>query len=123
VAKRVLIIDDDELICAMLTTALTDAGYEAVTAGDALEGLEAAAKKVTAPDLILLDMQMPGGGVNTFIKLSRDPATSRIPVFFTTALPSHEVLPLLPASLQCSGYFQKPFVMTALLEQVKKILS
>ena len=57
-ARTVLIIDDDEGIRRAVADVLTDEGYEAVAAADGGEGLKAIQKAV--PDLVLLDIAMPG---------------------------------------------------------------
>jgi CheY-like chemotaxis protein len=121
VSKRVLIIDDDQTICALLEDTLSASGYETVVTHDAMKGLEAALGE-NKPDLILLDMQMPGGGANVFIQLGQDARTKDIPVFFTTALPEHEVLGQIPKTPQCKGYFAKPFNFTAMLPAIGKTL-
>jgi len=118
-AKKVLIIDDDLTICALLEDTLSAAGYDAVVTHDAMKGIEAALGE-GKPDLILLDMQMPGGGATVFIQLGQDPKTKDIPVFFTTALPEHEVLGQIPNTAQCKGYFPKPFNFSVMLPAIEK---
>ena len=121
-ARKILVIDDDQTICALLEDTLQAAGYETLITHDAVKGIEAALGEAP-PDLILLDMQMPGGGATVFIQLGQDSRTKGIPVFFTTALPEHEVKNQTPASPQYKGYFPKPFNFGAMLPAIEKILS
>jgi hypothetical protein len=55
---RILIIDDDPEIVSYLTDIFQDAGYETLSAGNGVEGIEVA--QTRKPDLITLDMDMPG---------------------------------------------------------------
>ncbi|MBI3553798.1 MAG: response regulator [Elusimicrobia bacterium] len=120
--KRILVIDDDQTICSLLDDTLTAAGYETIITHDALKGIEAAMGE-KPPALILLDMQMPGGGATVFIQLGLDARTKGIPVFFTTALSESEVRGQIPNSPQCKGYFPKPFNFSAMLPAIEKVLS
>ena len=56
---RLLVVDDDVELCESMADALTDAGYDAVTAGDGLGALLAVARTARAPRLIMLDLMMP----------------------------------------------------------------
>lgn len=119
-AKKILVVDDDQTICALLEDTLTSFGYEVVITNDAIKGMEAALGQ--APDLILLDMQMPGGGPTVYIQLGQDASTKNIPIFFTTALSEDEVHQMIPSSPQCKGYFPKPFNFPAMLPAIEKVL-
>lgn len=82
---KVLCIDDEPIGLTVTARLLTSSGFEAITASDGMQGLEAARK--CSPDLILLDAMMPGmDGYQVCIKLQKDPQTATIPVIFTTAL-------------------------------------
>lgn len=78
-AKKILIIDDDPEIVSYLKDVFHDAGYATVTAKDGVEGLEMA--QMHLPDLITLDMEMPGrGGALFYVKLRQEPRLAEIPV-------------------------------------------
>jgi adenylate cyclase len=86
---RILVVDDtpDNLF---LMSALLEDDYEVVTAEGGPQALEAVATGA-APDLILLDIMMPGmDGYEVMRRLHKDPATAEIPVIFLTALTSPE---------------------------------
>lgn len=83
--KRVLIVDDDLFFRIAIRDALEAAGYEAAVAADGTEGLAKA--ESLRPDVILLDVVMPGpDGYEVCARLKANPATSHIPVVFMTAV-------------------------------------
>jgi len=80
---KILIVDDSPTELHVLTTHLQNAGHQTITASDGEEGLGAA--KSELPDLILMDVVMPGlNGFQATRKISRDPATAHIPVIMVT---------------------------------------
>lgn len=85
-AKKILIIDDDPEIVSYLKDIFHEAGYATVSAKDGVEGLEVA--QVQAPDLITLDMEMPGrGGALFYVKLRQEPRLADIPVVIISGAP------------------------------------
>ena len=86
---RILSIDDDPDIRALIATCLADRGYDIATASGAVEALESVAAR--RPDLILMDVQMPGvGGYELCRRLLADPELYAVPVVFITALGSEQ---------------------------------
>lgn len=76
---KVLIIDDDQDLSTIFATLLKKEGYEIVTAGDGITGIETAGKE--APDLILLDQVLPDISGNEILKkLKEDASTKDVPV-------------------------------------------
>lgn len=85
----VLVVDDEWDIRELLVDTVLDAGLEVIEAGDGKTALERAAKD--RPDLILLDVWMPGiDGFEVLRKLREDPDTEKIPVVLLTAMPASE---------------------------------
>jgi DNA-binding response OmpR family regulator len=83
-AAKVLIIDDEKLLVKSTCMALTHFGFEVKGALDGEEGLRAALEY--KPDVILLDIMMPGmDGWLVLEKLKEDGETKRIPVVIFTA--------------------------------------
>lgn len=118
---RILYIDDEEDIRDVAEMALeVDPTYQVRTAALGREGLEIA--REFRPDLILLDVMMPGmDGPATFAAAQADPALSRIPVVFVTArTQTHQVAELL--SLGACGVIPKPFDATTLAVQIAQYL-
>ncbi|MBU3964214.1 response regulator [Patescibacteria group bacterium] len=78
-AKKILIIEDEELLLNLLKKKLSELGYEVFTAIDGLQGLEGI--KEIVPDLILLDIVMPKmGGFELLEKKQEDDSIKNIPV-------------------------------------------
>lgn len=78
-AKKILLIEDEELMIELLEKKLNREGYQVVIAKDGIEGLEKAKKE--APDIILTDVVMPRmGGFEVMEKLGKDEALKMIPV-------------------------------------------
>jgi DNA-binding response OmpR family regulator len=83
-AKRILVVDDDAFIRRPLEFILREEGYQATTAAN----VEEAARSIEAarPDLILLDVMMPGkDGLTWCAELTRDPRTAGIPIVLLSA--------------------------------------
>ncbi|MEG0881544.1 MAG: response regulator, partial [Janthinobacterium sp.] len=81
----VLVVDDDSMTRFLVTEALEPEGFRIEEAASGLEALAAFQRRV--PDLILLDVMMPGmSGHDTCRQLKAAPLTAAIPVIFVTAL-------------------------------------
>lgn len=115
--KRILVVEDHPDNMALVTTILTRFGYQVLQAGDAEVGLEQARSQ--APDLILMDMQLPGmDGMQATRLLKGDPTTQRIPVVALTAQAMRgDEERFLQAG--CDGYLAKPIDYKSLLAEVK----
>jgi two-component system phosphate regulon response regulator PhoB len=82
--RRILIVDDDAFIRRPLEFILREEGYQPVTAADAEEGLRAI--EACPPDLIFLDVMMPGkDGLTWCGELKRDARYARIPIILLSA--------------------------------------
>src|SRR5579864_5670787 len=82
--EKILLVDDVPANLAVLTSALEPQGYEIFAAPSGASALQVAAK--AKPDLILLDIMMPGlDGLETCRQLKQNAATRDIPVIFITA--------------------------------------
>lgn len=104
---RVLVVDDDHLFRAMCATTLQFAGLDVIEAHDGPTGLERAISE--APDLVLLDVRMPGlDGFEVAAAIRDHAPTRKLPIIFLTAegTPSdHE----RASALQAIDYITKPF--------------
>ena len=79
VGKRVLVVDDDASIRDVVMQAMVDAGYECLAVADGFEALRTTHE--FGPDLIILDVLMPGqSGDEVHAALRRDPVTRYVPV-------------------------------------------
>lgn len=81
--KRILVVDDSPTERFFLTNLLRKSGYEVLTAENGEQGVAMA--KEEQPDLVLMDVVMPGlNGFQATRQLSRDPTTQKIPVILCT---------------------------------------
>ena len=115
---KILCIDDSKDMLTIIVAILTKAGYLVYSAPTPALGLSIA--KQLEPDLVLLDIMMPGtSGYDVCKALQQDPATSRIPVVFLSALtqPQNKVTALAAGGLD---YLTKPFTKEGLLEIVRR---
>ncbi len=93
--KKVLVIDDDKTIHAVLRHAFTNAGYQVSSALDAMQGLMMA--KQLKPDLIVLDMAMPaGGGSSVYERLQLMSDSFQVPFLIYSGKSLAEVRELIP---------------------------
>lgn len=103
---KVLIADDDRDLCQLLGAVLRARGHEVVFAFDAAQALIAA--KNQSPDVIALDINMPGGtGMGALDKLKMNMKTSMIPVLVISAS-SHEQNGTRVQEMGAAEFMQKP---------------
>lgn len=115
--RRVLVVDDDEMIRSVLSEALTDEGYDTRTATNGLDALDLVDGWL--PDVILLDLMMPQMDGWTFRQHQREhPALKDIPVVVLSARRdlSDQARMLEPAEIVA-----KPFDLDALLTLVERL--
>ena len=120
-SKRILMIDDEEGILAVVRVGLKmTAGWEVLTAVSGADGIEKA--KSEQPDAILLDMMMPDmDGIETFNRLQQDPQTRAIPVILITAKVKNGTANGV-GNLDLAGVLTKPFDSLKLSERIATIL-
>lgn len=114
---RILVVDDQPANLQLLGSMLSSQGYDILPASDGPTAL----KRLTArpPDLILLDVLMPGmDGVEVCRRIRTNPACSDVPVIFLSAADDKE---LIVRALQTGGmdYVTKPFNHAELLSRVR----
>jgi two-component system OmpR family response regulator len=115
---RLLVVDDEPVILELLAGALRFAGFDVLTAATGAEALRAAA--AGRPDLILLDVMMPGCDGFEVIRRIHD-GGPRIPVIFLTARGSrHDRVAGL--SLGGDDYITKPFRLDEVLARIAAVL-
>ena len=119
--KSILIVEDDQKIAMALVIRLKANGYKATVAPDALAGASQA--RAIKPDLILLDICMPGGNglqlAETFLRM---PETNGTPIIFITASKNPELLHKV-MELGAIGLFEKPFDTEKLLSSIDRKLN
>lgn len=116
--RTVLIIEDEKLIIVSTQMVLEAAGFRVESAVNGEEGISKA--KSIKPDLILLDIMMPGiDGWETLTRLKRDPECSNVPVIIFTAR-EHARGHQKSTEMGAADYFRKPFEPDELIELVEK---
>jgi DNA-binding response OmpR family regulator len=116
-AQHILVVDDDALMRRSTSLQLEQAGYRTSTAGSAEDGLALARRD--PPDLILLDIGLPGiDGLEALTQFKRPADT---PVIFVSAR-RRELDTILGLELGADDYITKPFNPDVLLARVKAVL-
>ncbi len=117
---RILVVDDDENIRRVLTFALKKGNYEVLTAADGSEGLQLAL--TSEPDLIILDLHMPGlSGLEVCQQIRSSPRLAQVPVLILSA--TREMAEFRSAQeLGAVMFIPKPFQPQKLFNQVQLLL-
>ena len=118
--KRILAIDDQEDNRRIFRDLFTSAGYEVIEAEDGETGVAAAEAHV--PDLILMDIQLPGiDGYEATRRIRTIPALAKTPIIAVTsyALSGDEAK---TREAGCDGYVAKPFSPRQLLAKIREFL-
>jgi DNA-binding response OmpR family regulator len=119
-ARKILIIEDERDILDLVCHYLEKDGFRTRTATDGAAGLAAARKD--HPDLIVLDLMLPGmDGLELCKKLRAEPATALTPVIMLTAK-TDETDRIVGLELGADDYLTKPFSPKELVARVKALL-
>jgi two-component system cell cycle response regulator DivK len=118
---RILIIEDNPANMKLASLLLLKAGHTVLNAPDAEAGLTLA--RVAGPDLILMDIQLPGmDGLAATALLKQDDATATIPVIALTALAMKED-EAMSKSAGCDAYITKPLRYQELYAAIDTLLA
>jgi CheY-like chemotaxis protein len=121
-AKKIMIVDDEDNILELVKAVLENEGFEVITASEGNECLEKL--KTIKPDLILLDMMMPGmSGREVCERIRANPDTKDLKVAFLTVAKFSEAGRDVLEKMNVSDYITKPFENSDLIAMVKKILA
>ena len=117
---RVLIVDDEPAIVEVLEYNLEKEGFEVSTSRDGRDALARA--KAQVPDIVLLDLMLPGtDGLTVCRQLRADPKTANIRILMITAK-GDETDEIIGFSLGADDYVTKPFRVRPLIERVKALV-
>lgn len=114
--KHLLLVDDDALMRRSLTFGLERAGYRISSAADAVDALEMTARQ--KPDLVILDINMPG--MDGFKALGHFKKPANIPVIFLTAR-RRDLDEIMGLDLGADDYITKPVNLDVLLARIKAV--
>lgn len=118
---KVLVVDDEPNIVLSLEFLMEQAGFEVVTAEDGEQAL--ARVNDSQPDLLLLDISLPGiSGFDVLERLRSEAATAQLPIIMLTAH-GRDVEREKGMALGADDYITKPFSTQSLVEKVKALLS
>lgn len=118
--ETILVVEDEEDIQELITYNLTKEGYRVVAVGSGEDAVEATAEK--PPDLILLDLMLPGtDGLEVCRMLKGDTATRDIPIIMVTAK-GEEADVVVGLELGADDYVTKPFSPKVLVARVRAVL-
>ena len=120
-SKRILLVDDEEPVRSLVAATISSDGrYQLLEARDGREALEVACRE--KPDLILLDILMPGmDGFEVCRRLKASPQMRDTCIIMLTAL-AQEAERQQGKEAGADDYFTKPFSPTALLRKVEEVL-
>ena len=119
-SRRILVIDDQASIRGLLHTALTEAGADVSTAAGGTDAIEMVA--VSPPELILLDLAMPGmSGWQVLEALKASRKTASIPVVLQTSAEDFASFDKA-RKLSVAAFVSKPFRLSEVVETCRRIL-
>jgi two-component system KDP operon response regulator KdpE len=113
--RKILIVDDEERLLRILSIKFKVSGYDAITASGGGKALELV--KEEKPDIVLLDIIMPG--IDGFQMLEELRTFSEIPVIAFSARPENGARAV---SMGATDFIAKPFDVDRLMEAVEKLL-
>jgi CheY-like chemotaxis protein len=126
--KKVLVVDDEKDAVECLKAILEGNGYAVLSAGDGTEGIAKA--KETQPDIILLDVQMPGeDGFHIFHKMRHDEELKTIPVVMVTGIAQKTGIKFSADDMEeflhvrPEGYIEKPLDPENVIATIEEILT
>ena len=118
--STVLIVEDNEKNMKLARDVLQAKGYKTLEAVTGEDGVRLAKEKI--PDLVLMDIQLPGiNGIDAFRQIRSDAKTARIPVIALTA----SVTPTDRSAINAAGFdafVSKPISLKEFLDTVKRLV-
>jgi two-component system, OmpR family, alkaline phosphatase synthesis response regulator PhoP len=119
--KKVMVVDDEETLVELVKAIFEQEDFEVVGVNSGPECLEKL--KTVRPDVILMDMMMPGmSGRETTEKIMADPKTKDLKVIFLTVARFSEVGQTSLKKMNVVDYITKPFDNADLVKRVKKAI-
>jgi two-component system, OmpR family, alkaline phosphatase synthesis response regulator PhoP len=118
--EKILVVDDEEDILELVRYNLSREGYKVICAASGEDGLKSA--RVENPDLIVLDLMLPGvDGLGVTKRLKSDAVTRKIPIVMLTAKGEESDI-VTGLELGAEDYITKPFSTKVLVARVRAVL-
>jgi DNA-binding response OmpR family regulator len=118
--KKILIIEDDKLICDSLVRQIRNWGFKAIKAYDGADGLAKA--QLQKPDLILLDLGLPKlPGEEVCRQIRKSDSTKEIPIIMETGKVS-DTDKVIGRVIGADYYLRKPYTFQELRDKINKLL-
>lgn len=118
--ERILLVEDNPGLVAILHKFLDILGYDVSVARTGTEALQMATGQM--PDLIILDIMLPEiDGLEVASRIRQNPQTSALPILAITANP-HFGMKIKSQAAGCNAFLQKPFTVKRLAEAIEKLL-
>lgn len=119
--KKILVVDDSEIVLAMASDALKEVGFEVVTALSAMEA-DRCIFSGDRPDLIILDVMLPMlDGDKKAKMLKENELTRDIPILLLSSKPENELIRLVKES-GADGFIRKPFTSQLMVSRVEETI-
>ena len=117
---RILVVEDQDSIRRMIEALVQARGYEVTAVASGTKAIDVAATE--PPDLVLLDLMLPGqyDGFEVCRRLRHDPSTRDVPVVIISALEDQESR-TKAADAGATAYYTKPFSPIALLKEIDRL--
>ena len=117
---RILVVEDQDSIRRMIEALVQARGYQVTAVASGTKAIDVAATE--PPDLVLLDLMLPGqyDGFEVCRRLREDPSTRRVPVVIISALDDEESRKRA-ADAGATAYYTKPFSPIALLKEIDRL--
>ncbi len=118
--KKILVVEDNEINIYLCSRIIKSSGYEVIEARTGEEGVALALKE--RPDLIIMDIQLPGiDGLETTKRIRESEADGEIPIIALTSFAmAGDRKKALKAG--CTGYIEKPINPETFMDEIKKFL-
>jgi|OpeIllAssembly_1097287.scaffolds.fasta_scaffold308580_2 CheY-like chemotaxis protein len=117
---QILVVDDNEVHLRLISKMLTMEGYHVLTSQNTIEAIEAIVSK--QPDLIILDVRMPGMNGYDFCKILRKPPYEvQVPIVMLTAVRGEDER-VLAKEAGANGVWSKPFDIDIVAADIAKFL-
>ena len=118
--KKILLIEDDDVMRELMRMSLTKSGYQVAVAEDGVRGYDTAL--FLKPDLIVTDIQMPGAdGIHVVRRVRDTPSLEDTPILVTTAFGTGSATFAL--QLGANAYEPKPINSQSFLSTVRRLLA